>query len=139
MDQCDVLIVGGGPAGSSCAWKLRDSGLKVAILDRQHFPRDKVCGGWITPAVLEEMAIDPAQYAGGRVLQPITGFRTSCIGGPPVETQYGRPVSYGIRRYEFDDYLLKRSGAELYEGVQLKQIDRSGGNWIVNGRMRTPL
>jgi geranylgeranyl reductase family protein len=139
MDQCDVLIVGGGPAGSSCAWKLRDSGLKVAILDKQRFPRDKVCGGWITPAVLEEMAIDPAQYACGRVLQPITGFRTSCIGGPVVETQYGRPISYGIRRYEFDDYLLKRSGATLYEGVTLKQLDRSGENWVINGQIQTRL
>ena len=74
MDQCDVLIVGGGPAGSSCAWRLRNSGLKVAILDRQRFPRDKVCGGWITPAVFDELAIDPAQYARGRVLQPITGI-----------------------------------------------------------------
>lgn len=137
MDQCDVLIVGGGPAGSSCAWKLRDSGLKVAILDRQHFPRDKVCGGWITPAVLDELAIDPAEYACGRVLQPITGFRTSCIGGPSLETQYGRPVSYGIRRYEFDDYLLKRSGAALYEGVTLKQMDRSEDSWVINGQIRT--
>src|SRR5579872_2229587 len=76
MDTCDVLIVGGGPAGSSCAGKLRDSGLRVAILDRQTFPRDKVCGGWVTPAVLEELAIDPAEYAQGRVLQPIEGFRT---------------------------------------------------------------
>jgi flavin-dependent dehydrogenase len=139
MAQCDVLIVGGGPAGSSCAWRLRNSGLKVAILDRRRFPRDKVCGGWITPAVLGEMAIDPAHYACGRVLQPITGFRTSCIGGPPVETQYGRPISYGIRRYEFDDYLLRRSGATLYEGVTLKQLDRSDGGWVINGEIQTRL
>jgi geranylgeranyl reductase family protein len=139
MDQCDVLIVGGGPAGSSCAWKLRDSGLKIAILDRQRFPRDKVCGGWITPAVLTELAIDPADYARGRVLQPITGFRTSCISGSAIETQYGRPVSYGIRRYEFDDYLLKRSGATLYEGVTLKHLERSNGHWIVNREIRAPM
>ena len=79
MDACDVLIVGGGPAGSSCAWKLRNSGLRVAILDRQTFPRDKVCGGWITPAVLDELEIDATEYARGRVLQPITGFKTGCI------------------------------------------------------------
>ena len=53
MDACDVLIVGGGPAGSSCAWGLRSAGLDVAILDRQTFPRDKICGGWITPAGAE--------------------------------------------------------------------------------------
>jgi geranylgeranyl reductase family protein len=137
MDQCDVLIVGGGPAGSSCAWKLRESGLKVAILDKQRFPRDKVCGGWITPAVLDELAIDAAEYERGRVLQPITGFRTSCIGGPVVETLYGRPISYGIRRYEFDDYLLKRSGATLYEGVALKQLERTASHWVVNGQIST--
>ena len=73
MDACDVLIVGGGPAGSSCAWGLRGSGLDVAILDRQTFPRDKICGGWITPQVLSELGIDPAEYGRDRVLQPITG------------------------------------------------------------------
>jgi geranylgeranyl reductase family protein len=139
MDACDVLIVGGGPAGSSCAWALRNSGLRVAILDRQTFPRDKVCGGWITPAVLQELEIDPGEYARTRVLQPITGFRTSSIGGPPVETRYQRPVSYGIRRFEFDDYLLKRSGACLVQGESLTHMERSIGDWILNGRIKTRL
>jgi geranylgeranyl reductase family protein len=139
MDSCDVLIVGGGPAGSSCAWKLRNSGLEVAILDKQTFPRDKVCGGWITPAVLHELQIDPAEYASQRVLQPITGFRTGCMGARAVETHYGKPVSYGIRRYEFDDYLVRRSGARLLQGESLSHLTRSGGEWVVNGRIRTPL
>jgi flavin-dependent dehydrogenase len=68
MDTCDVLIVGGGPAGAACAWRLRDSGLRVTILDKATFPRDKVCGGWITPAVLEELKIQPDEYVRGRVL-----------------------------------------------------------------------
>jgi geranylgeranyl reductase family protein len=139
MDAYDVVIVGGGPAGSSCAWQLRNSGLRVAILDRQTFPRDKVCGGWITPAVLQELEIDPNEYARTRVLQPITGFRTSCIGGPQVETRYERPVSYGIRRFEFDDYLVKRSGACVVQGESLTHIERSEGDWILNGRIKTRL
>ena len=139
MDACDVVIVGGGPAGSSCAWALRNSGLRVAILDRQTFPRDKVCGGWITPAVLQELGIDPDEYARTRLLQPITGFRTSCIGGSPVETRYARPVSYGIRRFEFDDYLLKRSGACLMQGESLTHVERSSGARILNGRIKTRL
>src|SRR4029077_11096078 len=117
MDCCDVLIVGGGPAGSSCAGGLRDSGLDVAILDKQRFPRDKVCGGWITPQVLNALRIDPVAYGAGRTLQPITSFRTGSIGSrAPIHTDYGRPVSYGIRRREFDDYLLRRSAARLHEG-----------------------
>jgi menaquinone-9 beta-reductase len=136
MDACDVLIVGGGPAGSSCAWKLRHAGLDVAILDRQVFPRDKVCGGWITPAVLAELEIDSAEYARGRVLQPITGFRTGCMGGRVVETNYGAPVSYGIRRREFDEYLLRRSGARLIQGIALASLERSNAAWIANGNLQ---
>lgn len=139
MDSCDILIVGGGPAGSSCAWKLRHSGLDVVILDKRTFPRDKVCGGWITPAVLDELEMDPSAYGRCRVFQPINGFRTSRMGGSEVEIDYGRPISYGIRRFEFDDYLLKRSGARLVQGVSLTSLERAGDQWIVNGRIKTPL
>jgi menaquinone-9 beta-reductase len=139
MDTCDVLIVGGGPAGSSCAWGLRGSGLDVAILDRQTFPRDKVCGGWITPQVLSELAINPAEYGRGRILQPITAFRTGWIGGPALETDYNATVSYGIRRREFDDYLLRRSGARLLDPAALIALQRENGCWIVNGTMKARL
>jgi geranylgeranyl reductase family protein len=139
MDACDVLIVGGGPAGSSCGWGLRNSGLDVAILDRQTFPRDKICGGWITPQVLSELGIDPADYARDHVLQPITGFRTGWIGGPAFETSYNSTVSYGIRRREFDDYLLRRSGARLVEGVALSSLQRAGDGWSVNGQTKARL
>lgn len=136
MDRCDVLIVGGGPAGSSCAWGLRHSGLDVAIFDKQVFPRDKVCGGWITPPVLSLLEIDAADYGAHRVLQPITSFRTGTIGGhSATQTDYGKPVSYGIRRREFDDYLLKRTPARTYEGVGLSTLERTDKGWIANGNM----
>ncbi len=51
-DRCDVLVVGGGPAGSSCAFGLRDAGLDVVVVDRAHFPRDKVCAGWVTTQII---------------------------------------------------------------------------------------
>ncbi|MBI2689806.1 MAG: NAD(P)/FAD-dependent oxidoreductase [Acidobacteria bacterium] len=136
MDSCDVLIVGGGPAGSSCAWGLRNSGLNVVILDRQFFPRDKICGGWITPATLRNLEIDPDEYAQKCVLQPITGFRVGSIGSSALETDYGAPVSYGILRREFDAYLLERCGANLLLGTPLARVDRSGDGWIVNDRIR---
>jgi geranylgeranyl reductase family protein len=139
MDSCDVLIVGGGPAGSSCAWKLRHSGLDVLILDKHTFPRDKVCGGWITPPVLDELEIDPQDYARGRSFQPIAGFRTSRIGDPEVETNYGKTISYGIRRYEFDDYLLKKCGARMIAGVPLKSMVHSGKKWVINETLGTSL
>src|SRR6187401_1001406 len=111
MDACDVLVVGGGPAGSPCARALRQAGIDVLVLDKANFPRDKVCAGWITPAVVDELEIDVDDYRRGRVFQPITAFRTGVLGGGDVLTTFRRPVSFGIRRCEFDHYLLERSGA----------------------------
>jgi flavin-dependent dehydrogenase len=52
MESCDVLIAGGGPGGSTYAWKLSARGLSVVAADRATFPRDNVCAGWLTPQVL---------------------------------------------------------------------------------------
>lgn len=136
MESCEVLIVGGGPAGSSCAKRLREAGVDAVILDKATFPRDKVCGGWITPAVIEELGIDLADYAQSRVLQPITRFRIGRIGCAEVDTDYGRAVSYGVRRFEFDEYLLRRCGARLMLGKPLASLERTGDGWIVNGEVR---
>lgn len=139
MTRCDVLIVGGGPAGSACAWSLRDSGLDVLILDKKTFPRDKTCAGWITTAVVKLLDINLEDYGRGRVLEPITGFCVGLMGGPEVETHYGKPISYGIRRCEFDHYLLERSGARRELGQSLKSIERNDGYWIVNGTIQAAL
>lgn len=138
MERCDALVVGGGPAGSTCAWALRRAGLDVLVLDRARFPRDKVCAGWLTPQAVAVLELDLADYGGSRVLQPVTGINASRIGGPQVETRYGEIVSYGIRRYEFDSYLLGRSGARPRVGA-LERLERSAGGFVVNDSIRTPL
>lgn len=130
--RCDVLVVGGGPAGSSCARGLVRAGLDVVVLDRASFPRDKVCAGWITPAVVEALDLDLEHYARGRTLQAFTGFGTARLGGPTRLTDYGRVVSYGIRRCEFDAYLLARSGATLATGTPLERLRRVEDGWVVN-------
>jgi geranylgeranyl reductase family protein len=139
MTGCDVLIVGGGPAGAACAGKLHEHGFDVLVLDKKTFPRDKPCAGWITPAVVDELQINLEDYSRGRVLEPITGFCTGLIGGAEVMTRYGKPISYGIRRCEFDEYLLRRSGARLQLGEPLKKLKRSETGWQVNDHIETPL
>jgi flavin-dependent dehydrogenase len=140
MEKCEVLIVGGGPAGSSCAWKLRRHGVDVMVLDKADFPRDKVCAGWITPAVAEALQLDLADYAREQVIQPITGFRTGIIGSEQeVETHYGSTVSYGIRRREFDNYLLRRSSARLQLGQPLKSLEKRDDRWIANDAIEARL
>lgn len=136
MEQRDVAIIGGGPAGSACAWRLRQAGMSAVVYDKQPFPRDKVCAGWITPPVVETLQLDLADYRRGRVLQPFRGFRIGQIGRAPAQMRYETVVSYGIRRCEFDEYLLRRSGADLRLYEPLQSLERDSDGWIVNGAMR---
>jgi menaquinone-9 beta-reductase len=139
MTTCDVLIVGGGPAGAACAWQLRGSGLNVLLLDKKTFPRDKPCAGWITPQVVQELQLDLGDYSRGRVLEPLTGFGLAMLGKREVIVRYGRPISYGIRRCEFDDYLLRRASTPSRLGQPLKSLARDNGLWVVNGEIRAAL
>jgi len=136
VQRCEVLIVGGGPAGSSCATRLVQAGVDVLLVDRARFPRDKVCAGWITPAVVQTVGLDLQDYARSRTLQAFTGFRTSRIGRRPRLTDFHRIVSYGIRRCEFDEYLLQRSGVATLQDESIVDIRRDAGFWIVNDRIR---
>jgi geranylgeranyl reductase family protein len=133
MERCDVLIVGGGPAGSSAALGLARAGLDALVIDRADFPRDKTCAGWVTPPVLGALGIDPDGYAEKRLFQPITGFRIRRIGDREARIRCGEPVSYGILRCEFDHHLLARCGARLRLGERVRAIERARGRWIVNG------
>lgn len=139
MVRCDALVVGGGPAGSTCAWMLRKAGWDVVVLDRARFPRDKVCTGWVTPRVFTLLDLDPAEYrATGLTMQEITGFRTSVIGETSIDTRYPGVISFAIRRCEFDDFLVRRSGARLVEGA-LGSLVRQGDEWVANDDIRAPV
>src|SRR5262245_12161732 len=135
MMSCDALIVGAGPAGSACAWKLKSAGLDVLVIDKKTFPRDKPCAGWITPQVVEALRLDLDDYRQGRTLEPIKGFSTSLLGEAEIDTLYDQPISYGIRRCEFDHYLLERSGARSQLGEGLRSLKRTQGRWIINDQI----
>jgi geranylgeranyl reductase family protein len=140
MRSCDVLIVGGGPGGSSCARVLARAGADVLLLDRARFPRDKLCAGWVTPAAFAALGLPPSEYAAsGAVLQEIHGFATGLIGGRLIDTQYSEVVSYGLRRCEFDTFLLRRSGARVEENSPLTSLRRDGSTWIANDDIRAPV
>jgi menaquinone-9 beta-reductase len=147
MTRCDALVVGGGPAGSTCARRLRAAGWDVVVLDRAAFPRDKVCAGWLTPGVFPLLDLDPAEYRGaGLTMEEITAFRTGVL--PPdanrgrgrlIETRYPRVVSYAVRRCEFDDFLLRRSKARVLEQTPVRSIARGRDRWIVNDAIEAPI
>ena len=56
-DTADVIVVGAGPAGSSSAIHLAKAGMKVLLLEKSQFPREKVCGDGLTPRAIKELSL----------------------------------------------------------------------------------
>ncbi|MGO1693220.1 MAG: NAD(P)/FAD-dependent oxidoreductase [Marinobacter sp.] len=139
METYDLIIVGAGPAGSTLAKALEDSGKRALLIDKQDFPRDKTCAGWVTPSVMETLNIDLVEYGNGRTLQPIRRFRIGMMGQSAVENDHGSVVSYGIRRCEFDNYLLGHTNTPRHLGTPVKSITRKDGNWLINDTWVAPL
>ena len=122
----DVAIIGGGPAGSTCARALVLGGARVVLLDRAPFPRVKLCAGWLSPAIWDVLQLAPREYPRGlwewRVCHVHYQGADHAIPGQ----------GWFIRRFEFDDYLLRRSGAELRLDVHVKQLERDAdGRWTI--------
>jgi menaquinone-9 beta-reductase len=125
----EVLIIGGGPAGSSAAWKLRRAGRDVLLLDRERFPRLKLCAGWITPEVVQDLGMD------------VRAYPHSLITYPRLRMHFGRLqvpvpcVQHSIRRFEFDAWLLERSGVEVLEH-NVRQIVPDGEGYLIDDAFR---
>jgi geranylgeranyl reductase family protein len=118
----DAIVVGGGPGGSTTAWRLALAGVRTLVLDAAIFPRVKICAGWVTPAALTDVEIDPETYP--RTIQPFAACRLA-FQGARHETRWQRPASYGILRREFDHYLLERAGAagaDVRCGVRVGEV-----------------
>lgn len=129
MIQTEVLIIGGGPAGSACAWRLRQLGADCQIIDQHPFPRFKPCAGWVTPEVVRDLQLDPATYPYG-----FTTFDAMQISIRGLKLRL-RTRQHAIRRFEFDDWLLRRSGAPFHIHT-VKSITRDGDGYLVDGEYR---
>ena len=121
----DVVIVGGGPSGSSCAYWLAQAGWSVCLIEKKDFPREKTCGDGLTPRSvhqLAQMGLEPAVAANGHRYHGLRsfGFGASLeMSWPehPVFPNYG----YTITRFNLDGLVAEHAqthGATLLNGVE---------------------
>lgn len=131
--DADVLVIGGGPGGSTAAWDLVRSGVDVLLLDGADFPRVKLCAGWITPQILEALELDPQDYP-----NTFSAFTSVVlwVGDRPCRTDYVRPISYGIIRAEFDHFLLERAreAGARFANEDVKQVATDDDGFTVTTR-----
>nr|MDT0661365.1 geranylgeranyl reductase family protein [Micromonospora sp. DSM 115978] len=125
-NDADVIVVGAGPGGSATAYHLARHGLRVLLLEKTHFPREKVCGDGLTPRAVKQLiklGVDTSPEAGwvrNRGLRVIGGGIRLELDWPDLASF----PNYGLvrTRLDFDDLLAKRAieaGAELRTGVNV--------------------
>ena len=134
MEAFDVAIVGGGPAGSSCAAFCALAGLRTLILEREKFPREKVCGDCLNPAcwpVLRRLGIvERARELPHGILDTVEFI---AIGGRRivVDLPSGEESEIAVKRSLFDALLLRRVGevgAHIYEQTTVSALSKHANN-----------
>ena len=140
MKHFDVAIIGAGPAGSSAAIQLATKGYSVALLDKEQFPREKLCGDFLNPVnwpLLRELKVERAVLA--RPHEKVSIFRFTSFSGEEAEIPLpagrdGAVVGLGLRRFDLDHVLLERAnslGVTVLDGWKPKELERQPDGWML--------
>ena len=153
MRDAQVIVVGGGPAGSSAAYFMARAGLDVLVLDRARFPRDKPCSEYMSPQasrILEEMGALSAIESSGAA--QLTGMRVHAPNGATIHGEFLADHGYrgyrdrglAVRRTVLDAILLQRAreaGARIVEEVRVTDVVRDSSRRVIgvktNSELRT--
>ncbi len=137
--RADVVVVGAGPAGAATAILLAEAGHEVLLLDRARFPRDKVCGEYLSPEgsrILDRLGVLKAVEAAGA--RPLRGMRITAPDGTEIVGDYPRSGPWrgyrdhalAVPRRRFDAVLVERARTlpmTVREGFRVTDVLTDGG------------
>ncbi|MDP1683583.1 MAG: NAD(P)/FAD-dependent oxidoreductase, partial [Burkholderiales bacterium] len=130
--DCDVLVIGGGPAGSTAAALLAERGYRVTLLEKAHHPRFHI-GESLLPAnlpLLEKLGVADEVKAigmekwGAEFVSPWHEHKQAFEFADAMDKSM--PMAYQVRRSEFDEILIRnasRKNARVVEGCQVQDVN----------------
>jgi geranylgeranyl reductase family protein len=132
MAKYDVVVVGAGPAGATAAYYLASAGVKVCLVDKQTFPRDKVCGDGAVATILTQLErIGLSDWLAQNSFNAPKELLFSAPNGAALHFKPADAPSkcYGrvIPRLELDNAILGqaiKAGADLWQGIRPTYLDR---------------
>lgn len=134
-ERFDAIVVGAGPAGSTCAYRLAAGGARVLLVDKARFPRDKPCGGALTIRARRQLPVTV-----GPVLEHVVDrMELRLRYGRSFERSVPEPLLLLTQRSRLDHHLAEcaaAQGAEFRDGVQVRdlEVDPGGVRATVGGR-----
>ena len=137
---CDVVIVGGGPAGSSCAGFCAASGLRTILIEREKFPREKVCGDCLNPQcwpIIRRLQLEERVRALPHGVLNRVEFISLRGRKLAIELPRGENAEIAVKRSLFDGLLLGRArelGVEVHDATTLTALEKHGRSWKLTTR-----
>jgi len=137
--KSDVIVVGAGPAGASAAYFLAGAGIDVLLVDREVFPREKVCGDGLASralAVLERMGL--GDWLRGFPEPEVMLFSSPNGAAARIRPERPEGFSYGrvIPRLRLDEAVVERAvvaGARLLDGTKVTNLEQWKGGLHLRG------
>lgn len=130
MITVETAIIGGGPAGMSCALALQKKGISTLVIEKRQFPRDKTCGGYLTQKTVSQFSklVDPARL---ETQYRETFHRVELYDGNRrlTASEITHPLR-AIRRRNFDAFLAelyREKGGRLLENCVCRRVDPAAG------------
>jgi flavin-dependent dehydrogenase len=131
-----VHVVGGGPAGAMAAFAALREGAAVRIFEKSAFPRHKVCGEFLSPAILPVLRRAGCEEAFFRLRPAVLRAMRLHFGARVIRHSLQEPA-YGLSRYELDHLLLQHAGNAGAEVVHEQWSEARGATVVVAGGRRS--